>query len=371
MKLELIFVAIFILVFLYLLLVVSAGAFSRIRRERRELRLAIEGSAVEIPRFLLLGLIPGLAVSTALASLGIIIPWPVLVALVVVTILGPAIPGFFSPLVYGLAGAGGLLVSQLLPNTFTQNAQNGAAGFGVLLACTMLFAVVADLCAPYHNTPHIVRSHGRRRLQNRVRQLIFFPLLVPVPGSMLAAWPLLKLMSPEVHGVSFTLLPLVLGFGLSSFGSVRAKLRRRALLDGLLLVAAVLVTTLNAAGVVAAVPAVLILAGLALVGLALLVLAPRHEQNALTDAPGGVRVVAVIPDTPAAKMGLRSGDTILQCNGEDVPSPRAFYNATQHLGTFCRLRVRDDEGRFRLAETAIFTGAPHMLGVITFPEEDL
>lgn len=370
MKLELIFDAIFILVFLYLLLLASAGSFARIRRERRELRLAVEGSAVEIPRFLLLGLIPGLAVSTALALLGVTISWPMLLAFVVLTVLGAALPGFYTPLLYGLAGVGGLLCARLAPGLLPRPTGSASVGFSLVLACVMLFAVVADLCAPYHSSPHIIRSHGRRRLQKRVRQLIFLPLLVPVPGAMLKAWPLLKILSPEINGLNFVLLPLVLGFGLSSFTSVRAQLRRRAVSDAALLAAAVVTAILASMHLISSDATLLIIAGVALIGMGSLLLVPRHEQNALTDAAGGVRVVAVIPGTPAAKMGLQSGDTILQCNGVDVPTARAFYTATQHLGTFCRLRVRDGEGRFRLAETAIFTGAPHMLGVMTFPEED-
>lgn len=370
MKLELILILSSILVFLYLLLVVSAGAFGRIRRERRELRLAIEGRAVEIPRFLLLGLVPALAVSTTVSLLGFVLPLPIVIALIGVTVIGLTVPGFYSPLIYGLAGGIGWLLNQFWPNLFTPLGQDVTLGFFILLACVMLFALVADLCAPYHSAPHIVRSHGRRRLQNRVRQLIFFPLVVPVPGTLLTAWPLMKLLSPEIHGVSFAVLPLVLGFGLRSFGSVRSKLHRRALLDGALLLAAVVVALLCSAAVITSTTGLLVLAAIAIVGLAALLLTPQQEQNALTDAPGGVRVITVIPETPAAKMGLHAGDTILQCNGQDVPSPRAFYTATQHLGTFCRLRVRDQAGQFRLAETAIFTGAPHMLGVITFPEED-
>lgn len=367
MKPELLFAAIVIAVWLVLLLTVCMTAFARVRSERQHLRLAIEPSAVEVPRFLLLGIIPGVAISGMLTVFGLASTWPVVITLTGVTLMSALIPRFFSPLVYGVAGVFGLLVRDVLPSGMAKG--GSATGFALLLTFMMLFALVADLGAPYHVSPRILRSHGRRRLQSRVWQLIFLPLVVPVPGTFVQAAPFLKLLSPSIGGVSFTLLPVVLGFGLHTFGDVRARLRRRAILDGILMAAALVGTVLGFAGVVSDTGLVWFIGGVAVLLLGTLLLTPDNEQDALTDAPGGVRVVAVIPGTPAAKMGLHTGDTILQCNGADVPNARAFYNATQQLGTFCRLRVRGSDGRFRLAETAIFAGAPHMLGVITFPEE--
>ncbi len=45
----------------------------------------------------------------------------------------------------------------------------------------------------------------------------------------------------------------------------------------------------------------------------------------------GVRIVAVKPETPAAKMKLEVGDIILECNGIKVATGDELYEALQKV----------------------------------------
>src|SRR5690349_14027021 len=48
------------------------------------------------------------------------------------------------------------------------------------------------------------------------------------------------------------------------------------------------------------------------------------RQKAKLDSPGGVFVESVVAGTPAEKSGIKSGDVILEFDGERVRSVRAF-----------------------------------------------
>ena len=94
-----------------------------------------------------------------------------------------------------------------------------------------------------------------------------------------------------------------------------------------------------------------------------------HERQLHFTKPyDGVFILGILRETPATKMGLVVGDTIVECNGEAVSNNDNFYRAIQSQPTYCHLKVQDLNGEFRMAEGAIFADAPHELGVVLFPE---
>ncbi|GBG95390.1 trypsin-like serine protease with PDZ domain [Ligilactobacillus salitolerans] len=84
------------------------------------------------------------------------------------------------------------------------------------------------------------------------------------------------------------------------------------------------------------------------------------------ETTSGVRIVAVVPDTPAAKMGLQNGDIILDCNNRAVRSEDELYAALQQNSAYCRLRVQTFAGELKLTESAIYSDSPHEIGLILF-----
>ncbi|MFK5675950.1 PDZ domain-containing protein [Ligilactobacillus sp. LYQ60] len=93
----------------------------------------------------------------------------------------------------------------------------------------------------------------------------------------------------------------------------------------------------------------------------------HHHSPVVTAATDGIRVVAVRPATPAARMGLRPGDVVVACNDAPVHNHRELYAALQRSAAYCRLRVRTVTGDMKLVESSLYAGVPHEVGIVTFP----
>ena len=93
----------------------------------------------------------------------------------------------------------------------------------------------------------------------------------------------------------------------------------------------------------------------------------HHHSPVVTAATDGIRVVAVHPATPAARMGLRPGDIVVTCNDVPVHNHRELYAALQRSAAYCRLRVRTMTGDMKLVESSLYAGVPHEVGIVTFP----
>jgi hypothetical protein len=83
----------------------------------------------------------------------------------------------------------------------------------------------------------------------------------------------------------------------------------------------------------------------------------------------GVRVLAVLPGTPAAEMEFQAGEIIKRANGSAVRNKEELYAALQKQAAFCKLEVINREGHIRFAQRARYAGDHHQLGLILAPDE--
>jgi hypothetical protein len=77
----------------------------------------------------------------------------------------------------------------------------------------------------------------------------------------------------------------------------------------------------------------------------------------------GVKVLAVIPDSPAEAMGLRTGDVIQRCNGRPVRSMEELTRVAE-TATHCKLAVLDEHQNLHITQKTLFEDDPADLGVI-------
>ena len=83
----------------------------------------------------------------------------------------------------------------------------------------------------------------------------------------------------------------------------------------------------------------------------------------------GLMILAILPNSPAEKMSLLSGEMVTKANGLEVQSESDFYEALQHNRAYCKLEVIDTNGQIRFTQGALYEGDHHELGII-FVEED-
>lgn len=84
----------------------------------------------------------------------------------------------------------------------------------------------------------------------------------------------------------------------------------------------------------------------------------------------GLKILAILPKSPAQEMGLLSGETILKVNGTPVNTPYDLHFALNQNPAYAKLELLTPEGEVRFANTAIYSGDHHMLGVILVPDDN-
>ncbi|WP_036719821.1 PDZ domain-containing protein [Paenibacillus sp. JCM 10914] len=82
----------------------------------------------------------------------------------------------------------------------------------------------------------------------------------------------------------------------------------------------------------------------------------------------GLRVLAVLPDSPAHELGILPGETILKVNGTLIHNKEQLHGALRQSPAFCKLEVQNHDGESKFLQRAIYDGDHHQLGAIVAPD---
>ncbi|MWC30587.1 PDZ domain-containing protein [Paenibacillus sp. MMS18-CY102] len=205
------------------------------------------------------------------------------------------------------------------------------------------------------------------------------PLLLLVPtseGGVQLPWtPLLPWLSGDSAGTgtlgwSFAAVPMVIGFTEWTRSQLPEHKARHAAKSLLWYSIAVVLLALAAAWLPALLP---VAAFGALVLHELLIwLSNRKETEAtpiFVHDERGLMVLGVVPGTPAALMGLQSGEMLHKVNGMRVRTKEQLYDALHRNSAFCKLEVLNRDGQQRFVQRARYAGEHHQLGVILAPDD--
>lgn len=83
----------------------------------------------------------------------------------------------------------------------------------------------------------------------------------------------------------------------------------------------------------------------------------------------GLRILGIVPGTPAEAMGLAAGEVLHKVNGSRVFTKEELYSALAINSAFCKLEVYNIAGELKFVQRARFAGEHHQLGVILAPDE--
>jgi len=94
----------------------------------------------------------------------------------------------------------------------------------------------------------------------------------------------------------------------------------------------------------------------------------RQQPPYFIQSTAGVKIMAVVPGTPAEQMGLLPGEIVVKVNGVAVRSREELYPALQVNPAFCKMEVLTHEGEVKFVQCAVYAGNHHQLGIIVVPD---
>lgn len=99
----------------------------------------------------------------------------------------------------------------------------------------------------------------------------------------------------------------------------------------------------------------------------------RWKEASRTPAYGqsnrGLKVLAVVKDSPAQLMGVQIGDIIVKANGTPVHSLDQLFEAMSSNPAFCKLELLDSQQELKFASRTRYADEHHQLGIILVPDE--
>lgn len=255
-------------------------------------------------------------------------------------------------------------LQHLIPVKLTTNFSS------VLLLLTALLALFQAILArdnkPQWFSPKIFEGKRGRRIAGYTwRDFTVFPLIMFIPNTNFTSWQ--DLTNIGQYGSRLLIIPLFVG----AFCKIYKQQPKEALKlqQKQSILVAVLAAILAVVAFIFPNIGFYTLSGLLLVLIAQAFRRLKADHDAkrwYVETTEGVRIVAVKPDTPAAKMRLEVGDIILECNGIKVTTGDELYEALQKEPAYCRLKVKNFEGELKLAESAIYSDSPHEIGLVLF-----
>lgn len=89
----------------------------------------------------------------------------------------------------------------------------------------------------------------------------------------------------------------------------------------------------------------------------------KRKEPFYVSGEGGLKVLAVLPGSPATTLGLKVGQIIQRINGVRINTPEDLKRVAQDAA-FCKLEVLDDQLDRHIMQKALFEDDPRHLGVV-------
>ncbi|SDH20502.1 hypothetical protein SAMN05192534_102167 [Alteribacillus persepolensis] len=354
----------------------------RVKRERHAFHTSVRGALFDVTVPLLPGVLAGICLSVFILVAGVTVPAAFVHLVGVITavfLLFGRIRWLSPSYTIGLA----MILAFFLPSFesdytwldefFTELGQGDYRPVVVLLAVTLFIEGILLLKdGKRHTSPLIVKSSRGKWIGAHLLQRIWFiPAFFVVPGSAVEAvnwWPVIPV---NESGFALFLIPFVIGAKQRMFYALPAQTLQPVgkfviLLSLFIAVCAVFAYYEPLIIMYAAVVAMLFRS-------ILMLWSRRQEQNhpplfALRER--GIRILGILPESPAEKMALQPGEIIMKVNGQEVNNEAEFYQALQKNSAYCKLEVEDEQGEVRHTQSTVYDNEHYELGLLFVKEEE-
>lgn len=250
--------------------------------------------------------------------------------------------------------------------------------FAMVALLHLAEALLVYLVGSKRGTPIFIQSkRGRLVGGYHIQHFWFVPLFLVVEGShttlppFFAEWPIFS--SEMIGPLTLLLLPAVLGFSEQAISST-PKQKARFTSKWLAIYSFILLGLAFAAVYIAEwfIISAIIFSFLGHEALIWYSRWKEHKQAPIYVHPqGGLKILAIIPHSPAQKMGLQAGEVLVKVNGQAVRRRKELYQALTNNLAFCKLEVINLDGHLKFAKSSLYEYDHHQLGVILAPDEEV
>ncbi|MGE8033555.1 PDZ domain-containing protein [Lysinibacillus sp. NPDC093692] len=240
--------------------------------------------------------------------------------------------------------------------------------------CVIAEGMLIRRTAMMVTTPQVEKTkRGMQAIVYRSRNAWVLPIFFVIPGDVIPVdfpyWPQFTLGESTF---ALVLFPFVIGFSKLTRKELPAlqlpKIGRSVLMLGQLILIG---------GLAAALEPFIGFITLAIGVVTRIVISIYYAQQDKTDiyavAPSskGAIIAAVLPDSPAEKMGLQAGECIRKVNGEAIFTENDLYEALQLNAAHCRLEVVDRNNEIRLTQHVIYSNDHYRIGLLLAEPRDI
>ncbi|MEC5422842.1 PDZ domain-containing protein [Virgibacillus sp. C22-A2] len=212
----------------------------------------------------------------------------------------------------------------------------------------------------------VLGSRGVWVGQHHLKKMSLIPFFTLVPTGLItpmaAFWPYFSL-GGETY--SLILIPFLICFDHIVRGSLPGQAAGRLAKSTILLGAIVILIAVGS----------IFIQGLSLAAVIIAILGREYinykhrmndrQSNAFFhQMDKGLKVLGIIPGTPADRLEIVVGETVVKVNGQRINSVEGFYQALQESGASFKLELLDDAGEIRFVRSALYEGDHHELGLI-------
>ncbi|WP_408007829.1 PDZ domain-containing protein [Pseudalkalibacillus sp. A8] len=364
--------------FYVILLLIGFHAVTRVKRERSDFHVRVYDTMDDFVKGIGPGLLIGLIFSVFSVFAGLYLPFGVIAVMSVFYILlGLTLrKNYFNPVF-----AGGLtyLAAAYMPSFTTgvriidswlTDLQGASLGMIALLIAALVVAegILIMAIGVKNTSPILLRGkRGKGIGAHVISRIWLIPLFILVPGSVVATSNWFPLLQIGEASVGIALAPFAIGFhhvvSQSMPEPVVKSIGIRFLWLGIILLAgSILLITFDLEMLS------IIIVGLALIGRNALILYYRKLE--VKSAPyfsamnEGLRVLGIIPGSPASKMNVSIGERIIKVNGKRMERVEDFYGAVQSSAAFVKLEVLNFNGEVRFVQRSLYQNEHHELGLL-------
>lgn len=356
----------------WIILLFIAVSYKRIKKERLQFGTKIFPILTEAKYTIGLSLLGSFIISVFSITLGIVFTIDIAVILMVVIVvftLTASTSFLSSSYTIGIT----FIVALLLPFTDliqTQSEMMQPAyyfGLSLVLAILLLIEALLLLSKRAPSYPELIKSErGVWIGQHHLKRMAFIPFFCLFPSSMFTMeLPLLPYVDIGNESYMIVLFPFVIGYHYKVLAELPQQAAKK--IGKSVLFLSIIVLCLAFISIYY--PAVSMVAvACAILGKEWIMFAHSsknmNKMSVLHPMNNGLKVLTTIPDSPAERLGILIGETIVKVNGRAINETNQFYEALQNSGAFFKLEVLDTNGEVRFINSALYDTDHHELGIV-------